>query len=63
MPLISKDDAARRIIGPDEPIVYPEHLTKELDYELELAVVLKKSEKHFPAIIPCTAKHPLSWPR
>ena len=28
------------IIGPDEPIVYPEHLTEELDYELELAVVL-----------------------
>ncbi len=35
------------IIGPDEPIVYPEHLTEELDYELELAVVLKKSEKPF----------------
>src|SRR5580704_2355668 len=36
------------IIGPDEPIIYPEHLTEELDYELELAVVLKKSGKHFP---------------
>lgn len=35
------------IIGPDEEIVYPEHLTQELDYELELAVVLKKSGKHF----------------
>jgi 2-keto-4-pentenoate hydratase/2-oxohepta-3-ene-1,7-dioic acid hydratase in catechol pathway len=35
------------IIGPDEPIVYPEHLTQELDYELELAVVMKKSGKHF----------------
>jgi 2-keto-4-pentenoate hydratase/2-oxohepta-3-ene-1,7-dioic acid hydratase in catechol pathway len=35
------------IIGPDEPVVYPEHLTEELDYELELAVVLKKSGKHF----------------
>lgn len=35
------------IIGPDEPIVYPEHLTQELDYELELAVILKKSGKHF----------------
>jgi len=35
------------IIGPDEDIVYPEHLTQELDYELELAVVLKKSGKHF----------------
>jgi 2-keto-4-pentenoate hydratase/2-oxohepta-3-ene-1,7-dioic acid hydratase in catechol pathway len=37
------------IIGPDEPIIYPEHLTEELDYELELAVVLKKAGKHFPA--------------
>jgi 2-keto-4-pentenoate hydratase/2-oxohepta-3-ene-1,7-dioic acid hydratase in catechol pathway len=35
------------IIGPDEPVIYPEHLTQELDYELELAVVLKKSGKHF----------------
>src|SRR6266545_4780392 len=26
------------IVGPDEPVVYPEHLTEELDYELELAV-------------------------
>ena len=30
------------IVGPDEPVVYPEHLTEELDYELELAVVLRK---------------------
>ena len=37
------------IIGPDESIVYPEHLTDELDYELELAVVLKKTGKHFSA--------------
>jgi 2-keto-4-pentenoate hydratase/2-oxohepta-3-ene-1,7-dioic acid hydratase in catechol pathway len=35
------------IIGPDDPIIYPEHLTQELDYELELALVLKKSGKHF----------------
>ena len=35
------------IIGPDEPVIYPEHLTQELDYELELAVVLKKAGKHF----------------
>ena len=35
------------IIGPDEPIVYPEHLTDELDYELELAVVIAKAGKHF----------------
>ncbi|MGH9577108.1 MAG: fumarylacetoacetate hydrolase family protein, partial [Terriglobales bacterium] len=37
------------IIGPEEPVVYPSHLTEELDYELELAVVLKKSGKHFSA--------------
>jgi 2-keto-4-pentenoate hydratase/2-oxohepta-3-ene-1,7-dioic acid hydratase in catechol pathway len=30
------------IIGPDDPIVYPQHLTEELDYELELAVVISK---------------------
>lgn len=37
------------IIGTDDPVVYPDHLTKELDYELELAVVIKKSGKHFTA--------------
>jgi len=31
------------IIGPDEAIVYPESLTKELDYELELAVIIGRS--------------------
>src|SRR5579862_6016039 len=30
------------IIGPDEPIVYPEHLTRELDHELELALVMAR---------------------
>jgi 2-keto-4-pentenoate hydratase/2-oxohepta-3-ene-1,7-dioic acid hydratase in catechol pathway len=35
------------IVGPDEPIVYPEHLTEELDYELELAVVIAKTGKWF----------------
>jgi 2-keto-4-pentenoate hydratase/2-oxohepta-3-ene-1,7-dioic acid hydratase in catechol pathway len=35
------------IIGPDDPIVYPEGLTKELDYELELAVVVGRSGKFF----------------
>jgi len=35
------------IIGPEEAVIYPEHLTQELDYELELAVVLKKAGKHF----------------
>ena len=37
------------IIGPEEAIVYPEHLTQELDYELELALVLKKAGRHFDA--------------
>ena len=37
------------IVGPDEPVIYPEHLTEELDYELELAVVLKKAGKWFSA--------------
>jgi 2-keto-4-pentenoate hydratase/2-oxohepta-3-ene-1,7-dioic acid hydratase in catechol pathway len=35
------------IVGPDDPIVYPEHLTEELDYELELAVVVRKPGKWF----------------
>ena len=35
------------IVGPDEPIVHPEHLTEELDYELELAVIISKPGKHF----------------
>ncbi len=37
------------IIGPDEPVIFPPHLTRELDYELELAVVLKRAGKHFTA--------------
>jgi 2-keto-4-pentenoate hydratase/2-oxohepta-3-ene-1,7-dioic acid hydratase in catechol pathway len=37
------------IIGPDEPVIFPPHLTEELDYELELAIVLKKAGKHFTA--------------
>src|SRR3954466_976400 len=35
------------IIGPDEPIVYPEALTNEMDYELELAVVISKAGAFF----------------
>jgi 2-keto-4-pentenoate hydratase/2-oxohepta-3-ene-1,7-dioic acid hydratase in catechol pathway len=35
------------IIGPDDDIVYPEGLTKELDYELELGIVIGKSGKFF----------------
>src|SRR5437660_10851335 len=37
------------IVGPDEPVVYPEHLTDELDYELELAIVISKAGKWFSA--------------
>ena len=35
------------IIGPDDDIVYPDDLTKEMDYELELAIVIGKSGKFF----------------
>ena len=35
------------IVGPDDPVVYPEHLTEELDYELELAVVISRPGKWF----------------
>ena len=31
------------LIGQDDPVIYPEHLTEELDYELELAVVIGKA--------------------
>jgi 2-keto-4-pentenoate hydratase/2-oxohepta-3-ene-1,7-dioic acid hydratase in catechol pathway len=37
------------IVGPEAPVVYPDHLTSELDYELELAIVIKKDGKHFGA--------------
>jgi 2-keto-4-pentenoate hydratase/2-oxohepta-3-ene-1,7-dioic acid hydratase in catechol pathway len=35
------------IIGHEEPVIFPEHLTQELDCEIELVVVLKKNGKHF----------------
>jgi 2-keto-4-pentenoate hydratase/2-oxohepta-3-ene-1,7-dioic acid hydratase in catechol pathway len=35
------------IVGPDYPVVYPEHLTDELDYELELAIVIGKGGRWF----------------
>jgi 2-keto-4-pentenoate hydratase/2-oxohepta-3-ene-1,7-dioic acid hydratase in catechol pathway len=35
------------IIGHEEPVIYPEHLTQELDCEVALALVLKKGGKHF----------------
>ncbi|MFO1414300.1 MAG: fumarylacetoacetate hydrolase family protein [Burkholderiales bacterium] len=34
------------IIGPDDDIVYPEHLTKELDYELEFCAIIGKPGKY-----------------
>ncbi|WP_405725995.1 fumarylacetoacetate hydrolase family protein [Streptomyces sp. NBC_00028] len=37
------------VIGPDEPIVYPAHLTRELDYELELAVIIGSPGRFFSA--------------
>ena len=37
------------IIGPDDAIVYPDHLTRELDYELELAIIVGKPGKFFSA--------------
>jgi 2-keto-4-pentenoate hydratase/2-oxohepta-3-ene-1,7-dioic acid hydratase in catechol pathway len=37
------------IIGPGDPIIYPEHLTDELDHELEIAVIIGKAGKHFGA--------------
>jgi 2-keto-4-pentenoate hydratase/2-oxohepta-3-ene-1,7-dioic acid hydratase in catechol pathway len=37
------------IVGPDEPVIYPEHLTNELDYELELAIVIGSPGKFFSA--------------
>ena len=35
------------LIGQGDPVIYPEHLTEELDYELELAVVIGKAGKWF----------------
>lgn len=37
------------IIGPGDDIVYPDHLTRELDYELEMAIVIGKRGKFFSA--------------
>ncbi len=51
------------IIAQTNPLFISSILRRSLDYELELAAMLKKSGKHFSAIIPCTAKHPLGWPR
>jgi 2-keto-4-pentenoate hydratase/2-oxohepta-3-ene-1,7-dioic acid hydratase in catechol pathway len=37
------------IIGPDEEIVYPDQLTSELDYELEMAIVIGRPGRFFSA--------------
>jgi 2-keto-4-pentenoate hydratase/2-oxohepta-3-ene-1,7-dioic acid hydratase in catechol pathway len=37
------------IIGPDDAVVYPSHLTDELDYELEMAIIIGKPGKFFSA--------------
>jgi 2-keto-4-pentenoate hydratase/2-oxohepta-3-ene-1,7-dioic acid hydratase in catechol pathway len=37
------------IIGTDDPIVYPDALTNEMDYELELAVIIGQDGKFFSA--------------
>ncbi|WP_089611158.1 fumarylacetoacetate hydrolase family protein [Dehalobacterium formicoaceticum] len=36
------------VIGPEEEIIYPDHFVKRLDYEGELAVVIKKTGKNIP---------------
>lgn len=35
------------IVGPEDSVVYPGNLTKELDYELEMAIVIGKPGKFF----------------
>ncbi|MEV6160733.1 fumarylacetoacetate hydrolase family protein [Streptomyces sp. NPDC052052] len=37
------------IIGPDDDIVYPANLTREMDYELELGVIIGRPGKFFSA--------------
>ncbi len=34
------------LCGPDDPIIYPEHLTRELDYELEFCMVIGRAARH-----------------
>jgi 2-keto-4-pentenoate hydratase/2-oxohepta-3-ene-1,7-dioic acid hydratase in catechol pathway len=36
------------VIGPDEPILYDTIVTRKLDYEVELAVVIGKPGRHIP---------------
>jgi 2-keto-4-pentenoate hydratase/2-oxohepta-3-ene-1,7-dioic acid hydratase in catechol pathway len=37
------------IIGPEDPVVYPANLTRELDYELEMAIVIGRPGRFFSA--------------
>jgi 2-keto-4-pentenoate hydratase/2-oxohepta-3-ene-1,7-dioic acid hydratase in catechol pathway len=37
------------IVGPEDPVIYPSHLTRELDHEIEIAIVIGKAGKHFGA--------------
>jgi 2-keto-4-pentenoate hydratase/2-oxohepta-3-ene-1,7-dioic acid hydratase in catechol pathway len=39
---------ADSVVGPEEPIVYDERLTKKLDCETELAVVIGEAGRHIP---------------
>lgn len=36
---------ASTVIGPDEEIIYPDYFVNRLDYEAELAVVMKQVKK------------------
>ncbi len=36
------------VIGPDEPVLYDSVVTRKLDYEVELAVVIGKPGRHIP---------------
>ena len=36
------------VVGPDEPILYDERLSKKIDCEVELAIVIGKAGRHIP---------------
>jgi 2-keto-4-pentenoate hydratase/2-oxohepta-3-ene-1,7-dioic acid hydratase in catechol pathway len=36
------------VIGPNDEIVYPAHMSRRVDYEAELAVVIKKTARNLP---------------
>ena len=43
------------LIGQDDPVIYPEHMTDELDYELELAVIVRSSCRGRDSTLPVSA--------